>query len=187
MHTLCTYFSPSPLLLTPFLSSFLQPSLMDADMPSVKSILIYPRLCSALGFQTEFFSSPSFNFVSLYLRNTLLQKPWFFVHKNAEEEALGKQHLNIFQAAVGRIRDLTKLSGGFWHLTFSLPRTLTNSLHSATYFGASMRASKEFRNWEKWMRPTDNTFYLILKLQRGPWESSCTYAQCILIKSSVPA
>lgn len=154
---------------------------------SVKSILIYPRLCSTLRFQTEFFSSPSFNFVSLYLRNTLLQKPWFFIYRNAEEEASGKQYLNIFQAAVGRIRDLTKLSGGFWHLTSSLPQTLTNSPHSATYFGASIGASKEFKNWEKWMHPTDNTFYLILKLQRCPRKSSCTYAQYILIKSSVPA
>lgn len=184
MHILCTYFSPTLFCFSPLCS--LHFSTLHGWMQtclSVKSILIYPRLCSALRFQTEFFSSPSFNFVSLYMRNTLLQKPWFFVYRNAEEEALGKQYLNIFQAAVGRIRDLTKLSGGFWHLTSSLPRTLTNSPHSATYFGSS----KEFKNWEKWMHPTDNTFYLVLKLQRCPRKSSCTYAQYILIKSSVPA
>lgn len=68
---------------------------------SVKSILIYPRLCLTLRFQVGFFSLPSFNFVSLYLRKALLQEPWFSVFRNAEEEASGKQYLHIFQAAVG--------------------------------------------------------------------------------------
>lgn len=136
---------PFPLASHPSSLYTLQSSLMGADILSGKSLLICPWLCLTLRYQTEFLSSPSFNFVSLYLRNRLFQKPWFLVYKNAEEEVLGKQDPNIFQAAIWGIPDLTKLSSGFWHLTSSFSQTLSISPHSAMYFGASIRASEEFK------------------------------------------
>lgn len=158
MPILCTYFSLLLCFSPLFSLHFSSLHWCMQTFPSVKSILIYPRLRSTLRYQTEF-SSPSFNFVFLYLRNILFQKPWFLVYKNAEEEASGKQYCNIFQAAIWGIRDLTKISGGFWHLTSFLPRTPSISPHSATYLGASIKSSKLFKKWEKWTRPRDNKWF----------------------------
>lgn len=65
----------------------------------VKSVLIYLRLCSTLRSHTEFFSSSQSPLFPYIWETCCFKSLDFWVYKNAEEQAPGKQYCNTFQSS----------------------------------------------------------------------------------------
>lgn len=156
-------FSPSPLLLTllPFISRVFTYGGRIGDI----SRLIYLKFCSTLRSQTACFISPSFDFVSLPLRNMLFQKPWFLAYKNARKRPpFSKQ-------SSGGFMTLQKVLVVFDIQLPCLPQTLSLSPHAATCFGASIWMSEELKTEKSENVQQSQCFFFLLKLQHCSWNS----------------
>lgn len=69
----------------------------------------------------------------------------FLLYRNAEEEV----QESIFQSVIWGIRDLTKISGGFWHPASSLSLTCSLCTRSAPCSQTSIWAREELK-YDRW-------------------------------------